>query len=198
MILIKIKNDLEPYQKFYSLFSEAQKNNQKAIDAVSISSFNIETNEVESRYVNLKYIFDEEWIFFSNYNSNKANNFDGHNQITSLIYWNEIDVQIRIKAKIKKSSREISDFHFSQRNDEKNALAISSNKSKKIASYKKIIEKYNETFKNKSLKERPQYWGGYSFFPYYFEFWRGNVNRINKRISYEFNGELWKANYLEP
>ena len=59
MIIIKNKNDLEPYQKFYSLFSEAQKNNQKAIDAVSISSFNIETNEVESRYVNLKYIIKE-------------------------------------------------------------------------------------------------------------------------------------------
>ena len=103
MITIKNKNDLEPYQKFYSLFSEAQKNNQKAIDAVSISSFNIETNEVESRYVNLKYIIDEEWIFFSNYNSKKASDFSSHDQISVLFYWDLLNVQIRIKAHIKKT-----------------------------------------------------------------------------------------------
>ena len=154
MIIIKNKNDLEPYQKFYSLFSEAQKNNQKAIDAVSISSFNIETNEVESRYVNLKYIIDEEWIFFSNYNSKKASDFSSHDQISVLFYWDLLNVQIRIKAHIKKTDSAFSDLHYSKRNMSKNAIAVSSKQSKQIDSYDEVISNYQSALNNKDLLKK--------------------------------------------
>ena len=32
---------------------------------------------------------------------------------------------------------------------------------------------------------RPDFWGGYSFIPYYFEFWQGHENRLNKRHVFE-------------
>ena len=53
-------------------------------------------NEVDSRYVNLKYIKDSEWIFFSNYNSPKSIAFNAHNQVSAVIYWKSINLQIRI------------------------------------------------------------------------------------------------------
>ena len=41
--------------------------------------------------------------------------------------------------------------------------------------------------------QRPSYWGGYSFKPYYFEFWEGQ-NRLNKRTIYKrINSEWTKA-----
>ena len=41
-------------------------------------------------------------LFFFNYSSPKSKDFfESHNQITALIYWNSINVQIRMKAKIK-------------------------------------------------------------------------------------------------
>ena len=199
MILIKIKNDLEPYQKFYSLFSEAQKNNQKAIDAVSISSFNIETNEVESRYVNLKYIIDEEWIFFSNYNSKKASDFSSHDQISVLFYWDLLNVQIRIKAHIKKTDSAFSDLHYSKRNMSKNAIAVSSKQSKQIDSYDEVISNYQSALNNKDLlKKRPRYWGGYSFTPFYFEFWEGHEFRLNKRNIFHISDNEWKSFIIQP
>lgn len=199
MILIKIKNDLEPYQKFYSLFSEAQKNNQKAIDAVSISSFNTETNEVESRYVNLKYIIDEEWIFFSNYNSKKASDFSSHDQISVLFYWDLLNVQIRIKAHIKKTDSAFSDLHYSKRNMSKNAIAVSSKQSKQIDSYDKVISNYQSALNNKDLlKKRPHYWGGYSFTPFYFEFWEGHEFRLNKRNIFHISDNEWKSFIIQP
>lgn len=199
MILIKIKNDLEPYQKFYSLFSEAQKNNQKAIDAVSISSFNTETNEVESRYVNLKYIIDEEWIFFSNYNSKKASDFSSHDQISVLFYWDLLNVQIRIKAHIKKTDSAFSDLHYSKRNMSKNAIAVSSKQSKQIDSYDEVISNYQSALNNKDLlKKRPRYWGGYSFTPFYFEFWEGHEFRLNKRNIFHISDNEWKSFIIQP
>ena len=92
----------EPYNLFTDFYNDALNSNQKAIDAIVISSFDQDSNEVDSRFVNLKYINNEDWIFFSNYSSPKARQFDSHKQITAAFYWNEIDVQIRIKASIKK------------------------------------------------------------------------------------------------
>ena len=198
MFDIKKRNELPPYIKFYELLDIAKNSSQKPIDAISISSYNNASNEVECRFVNLKYIIDEEWIFFSNYNSPKARSFDNHKQITALLYWHEIDVQIRIKANICKSASEFSDAHFANRSDSKNALAISSNQSKAIKSYKLVQEKYRNVLEKNETLSRPSYWGGFSFFPYYFEFWQGNKNRINKREVFNMVDNEWENFFLEP
>ena len=72
-ILKKIKK--EPYLTFYEKLEEAKKSGQKNVDAVCISSFSKEKNEINSRFVNLKFIDEENWIFFSNYQSIKAHEF---------------------------------------------------------------------------------------------------------------------------
>ena len=92
----------DPYLKLKQKYNEAINKNQKFIEAITISSFSKHRNEVNSRYVNLKFINNKEFIFFSNYNSPKANEFIEHDQITALFFWDSINVQIRIKAKIKK------------------------------------------------------------------------------------------------
>ena len=72
-------------------------------------------SEVEARYVNLKYIANNEWIFFSNYNSPKAQQFKSHNQVSVLIFWPSINTQIRMKALISKLLLEFSDEHFQRK-----------------------------------------------------------------------------------
>lgn len=191
-------NDSEPYKYFLKYFNQAIDAEQKNIEAISISSFNFESKEVQSRYVNLKYIKNEEWIFFSNYNSPKSQDFNSHSQISALFYWNNIDVQIRMKAKINKTSSDFSNLHFDQRDRKKNALAISSNQSEKINSYDDVINKYLEVLNSSEKLERPNSWGGFSFVPYYFEFWEGHESRLNKRKSYLFVNKKWEKNYLQP
>lgn len=199
MINILGKLNDAPYKKFYHYFSKAKNMSQESIDAVLISSFNKDTNEVNSRYVNIKYIDNNQWIFFTNYNSLKSKEFQGHDQIAATIFWNKINIQIRIKAKIKKTKEEFSDQHFQNRNDKKNALSISSYQSKKIFSYEKVIEKYEKSLSDENkLSIRPSYWGGYTFTPYYFEFWEGNDFRLNKRIVYELKDSKWNNYFLEP
>ena len=51
---------------------------------------------------------------------------------------------------------------------------------------------------NDDLKKCPKYWGGYSFTPYYFEFWEGHESRINKRVVFDKIDGLWKKLYLQP
>ena len=187
-----------PYQLLKEKYDEALNAGQRGIEAISISSLNKELNEVDSRYVNLKFISNDEFIFFSNYDSPKASSFNSHNQVAALIYWYSINVQIRMKAYIKKTSKEFNQKYFFNRSKEKNALAISSNQSKKIDSYSEVIENFNRSLESNDLKKCPEYWGGYSFIPYYFEFWEGHESRLNKREVFEKINGVWKQSFLQP
>ena len=198
MIEFNNLNQEIPYLLFKAKYDEAFDAGQQGIEAISISSFNKELNEVNSRYVNLKFITNDEFIFFSNYDSLKASSFNSHNQITALLYWPSTNVQIRMKAKIKKTSNDYNQKYFFDRSEEKNALAISSNQSKPIDSYNQVKENYNKSLKNDDLKKCPGYWGGFSFTPYYFEFWEGHESRINKRQIFEKIYGVWEQSFLQP
>ena len=198
MIKIESLNKEEPYLKYQDLYDLALSKNQNQIERILIASFNTDLKEVNARYVNLKYVIKDEWIFFSNYESVKAKDFLTHNQITAVSYWSSIDVQIRMKATINKSSKEFSDKHYLLRSKEKNALAISSLQSQPVNSYEDVKNKYKHTLSSRDLNNRPTYWGGYSFIPYYFEFWKGHENRLNKRHIFDKQGEEWIEQILQP
>ena len=186
-----------PYLIFKENYEKALKANQKNIEAISISSYSNEKKEVNSRYVNLKLVNERKFIFFSNYNSPKSKEFENHNQITALIYWNNTNTQIRMKAFIKKTSKEFNQDYFVKRDEKKNALAISSYQSSPIDSYETLQKNYEICLKKSNLNECPDYWGGYSFIPYYFEFWEGHKSRLNKREVYKFQNDEWIHSFLQ-
>ena len=198
MIQFNNLNPEIPYQFLKEKYDEALNAGQRGIEAISISSYNKDISEVDSRYVNLKFISNDEFIFFSNYGSPKASSFTSHSQIAALLYWPSINVQIRMKAKIKRTTDEFNQKYFFDRPEEKNALAISSNQSKPIDSYSQVKENYNKSLKNDDLNECPKYWGGYSFKPYEIEFWEGNEFRLNKRNLYIKDNTGWNHFILEP
>ena len=120
---ININKDA-PFLKFKQKYDDATNANQKNIEAICISSYSNKFNEVNARYVNLKILNNKNFIFFSNYNSPKSQEFTDHDQITAVIFWNNINVQIRIKALIQKTSADFNSNYFLNRANNKNALAI--------------------------------------------------------------------------
>ena len=198
MIKFKDLNRTKPYPIFKKFYNKAVDEGQDSIDAISISSFNKETNEVNSRFVNLKFIDNNRFAFFTNYNSPKSVEFESHDQICAVFYWSAINVQVRMKAKIYKMDRDANIDYFKERSAHKNILAISSHQSQKIASYEKVLQSYIDAEKNKDSMVCPAYWGGFYFIPYYFEFWEGHESRINKRELFEKVDGEWKQSFLQP
>ncbi len=188
----------EPYKIFKKLYDEALLKDQSCIDAVAISTYCIRKKEVDSRYVNMKFLYKKDFIFFTNYNSVKSEQINSHSQISALFYWPVTDTQIRVKGTVIKTNDNFSDNHFKSRSKLKNALALSSSQSSKIDSYEEVIKNYKKFVNESDLKKRPDYWGGFSLEPYYFEFWTGNDNRLNKREVYEKANNDWVFYYLQP
>jgi pyridoxamine 5'-phosphate oxidase len=90
-------------------------------------------------------------------------------------------------------------MHFKSRSKEKNALAISSNQSQNIDSFDEVEMNFHQTLKSMTTDTvRPDFWGGFSLIPYYFEFWQGHKNRLNKRHTFEQKGGEWEERFLQP
>ena len=191
-------SDKEPYKRLRNYYKKAFLAEQDNIEAIAISSYSVEKNEVDSRFVNLKIVDKEDLIFFSNYLSPKASQFLEHNQISALIFWPKINTQIRFKATINKLEEDASNEYFIKRSKDKNALAISSDQSKPIKSFSDVEFKFKKALRNDNLKKRPPYWGGYSFKPYYFEFWQGHKSRLNRREAYFLDNSSWVKSLLQP
>jgi len=63
MIEFKNLHFEEPYIKFHNFYKAALQNNQNFIEAMSISSYSILKNEVDSRFVNLKLVDGDKFSF---------------------------------------------------------------------------------------------------------------------------------------
>ena len=198
MITFKNLSKDIPYVLFKEKYERAVSANQQNVEAICISSYSKSLKEVNARFVNLKFVDEKDFIFFSNYESPKSRDFESHAQITALFYWSSIDTQIRMKANIEKTSSDYNQEYFSPRDINKNALAISSKQSKKIDSYEDVERNYKKSLDNDDLSVCPDYWGGFKFKPYYFEFWEGHKSRLNKREIFQFDNNEWIKYFLQP
>ena len=99
MISLIDLSDAPPYKKFNKFYKLALKKEQKNIEAISISSYDFKKNEPNCRFVNLKFIIDDEWIFFSNYLSPKANEFDKNPNIAATFFGKILIVKYESKQK---------------------------------------------------------------------------------------------------
>ena len=102
-----------------------------------------------------------------------------------------------MKANIEQTSKQYNQDYFVNRDKKKNALAIMSSQSKPIASYEALMSNYEMILKNNDLTKCPDYWGGFSFIPFYFEFWEGHNSRLNKRETYEHKNDEWVHGFLQ-
>ena len=156
MIILQNIPDEKPYAIFMDYFQKAISKKQKSIEAINISSFNKETNQINSRLVNLKYIIKNKWYFFSNYDSPKAKDFESFNEISAVQFWPVINIQIRIKGKIFRASEDFSDTHYKKRSKEKNALAHSSYQSMPIDGFEEVKKNYENFLANEELISQRQ------------------------------------------
>jgi len=197
MISFGLENAQEPYLEFRSLYDAASKTSHRNIEAACLSSVS-EDSKPHSRFVNIKYINDEEFIFFSNYESLKAKDFLSNSNVSLTFYWNSTNTQIRVEGNIVKLDKNRSNKHWMLRSRDKNALAISSNQSSPSINFEKIIEDYQYVLESSGSLQRPDYWGGYLIIPNYFEFWTGHKSRLNNRKIFKINNGSWESTILQP
>ena len=188
-----------PFTQFTVWWNDALASNIDEVNAMTLATVN-EAGKPSARIVLLKGMDEDGYVFYSNYESNKAKEMANNNNVALIFFWKELERQIRIEGTVKKAPATVSDTYFNSRPVDSRIGAWSSPQSKIIPSREILVEnvKVNkERFEGKEIT-RPQFWGGYIVEPVLFEFWQGRSNRLHDRIEYVKNEDLWIKRRLAP
>ncbi len=152
------------------------------------------------RIILLKEFSEKGFTFFSNYESKKGKQLSENPYAVIVLYWPELERQVRIEGKAEKLSPEESDNYFETR-PVGNMLGAWASPQSKIITDRDWLEaehnKFREQFKHGKIP-RPGNWGGYALKPTAIEFWQGRENRLHDRIEYFLDNNSWKIRRLAP
>lgn len=193
---VKNSPDLQ-FEKWMQEAIDAKVNEVPACNLATVSK----QNKPSARIVYLREFSDNQFYFYTNYESRKANHIEENQFVCLTFFWAELERQIRIEGFIlKKAETEKSDAYFNARPHDSKIGAWSSPQSKVLKGREELnqfIEQNKTKFENKEIP-RPEFWGGYIIQATYYEFWQGRKNRLHDRIAYTLENNNWKIERLAP
>ena len=154
---------------------------------------------IRQRFVLLKGVSEDGFIFFTNYNSDKAAALAQNHRSSMLFPWNELDRQVSVSGKVEKIAESDSDAYFAARPRASQIAAWTSQQSQPIASRAALEAQYQATLERFDGNDvvRPPHWGGFRLVPERIEFWQGGEDRLHDRFVYQYaNG--WNRLRLQP
>jgi len=191
--------DANPIDQFLTWFDMALNAEIMEPNAMTLST--IEGNKPTSRIVLLKGVENEQFVFYTNYNSSKGKQMALSPYVALNFFWPELERQVRIEGIVKKVDADTSDAYFRSRPRGSQIGAWVSPQSESIESREILEERLKEIelkFKDKEV-ERPPHWGGYTVEPTIMEFWQGRPSRLHDRIQYTLSDtKRWKIERLAP
>lgn len=190
----------DPFSLFDKWWEQAINSDIDEVNAMTLATVNSK-HIPSARIVLLKGYDKNGFVFFTNYNSHKATDILDNPRVSLVIFWKELQRQIRINGMAEKVSGKESDDYFNSRPEKSKIGAWASPQSNIIAS-REVLEKneaeYENQFAGKSIP-RPAHWGGFIVKPLQIEFWQGRASRLHDRICYSLleNGG-WRKERLAP
>jgi pyridoxamine 5'-phosphate oxidase len=189
-----------PVEQFTVWWNEAIQSQIEEVNAMTLATASAE-GVPSARIVLLKDYDTNGFVFFTNYESYKAQQLAENPRASLLFFWKELERQIRITGLIEKISAAKSDEYFLSRPIGSQIGAWASPQSHVIENREWLEQKVTamqQKFKNETIT-RPAYWGGYLVKPVIMEFWQGRSSRLHDRIQYTLqdNGS-WMKERLAP
>jgi pyridoxamine 5'-phosphate oxidase len=189
-----------PVEQFTVWWNEAIQSQIEEVNAMTLATASAE-GVPSARIVLLKDYDTNGFVFFTNYESYKAQQLAENPRASLLFFWKELERQIRITGLIEKISAAKSDEYFLSRPIGSQIGAWASPQSHVIENREWLEQKVTaiqKKFENEIIT-RPAYWGGYLVKPVIMEFWQGRSSRLHDRIQYTLqdNGS-WMKERLAP
>lgn len=191
----------DPMQLFQTWFDEVDKNfDDGETNAMTISTLGLD-GYPKSRVVLLKKFTHEGFIFYTNYESEKAKAIRANPHVCLSFFWQQAERQVIIKGRAEKISDSLSDAYFESRPRGSQLGALVSRQSEVLKNREEIETRLKQLEAKYAGNEipRPDYWGGFMVRPVELEFWQGRANRLHDRIRYQLNKDgSWQMDRLAP
>jgi pyridoxamine 5'-phosphate oxidase len=140
-----------------------------------------------SRTVLLKGYDERGFVFFTNYDSQKARELAGNPNIALLFPWHPMARQVIVTGRATRVAREETVAYFRTRPHGSQLGAWASAQSSVIGGREELDRAYADLEARYPEGEQvpaPPHWGGFRVEPRSVEFWQGRANRLHDRLRY--------------
>ena len=190
--------DPNPIHQFEQWFEQASKAECPEPHAMTLATINL-SGSPSARIVLLKGVIEDQFVFYTNYQSEKGQAIASHPHVALLFFWHELERQVRIEGTCSLLAPNLSDDYYLSRPIASRIGAWASPQSQAVPS-REFLEaeekKYQQQFGDQP--PRPAHWGGYCVKPNRIEFWQGRPSRLHDRINYSKVNHAWKIERLAP
>lgn len=190
----------DPFVIARSWLAEAEKTEPNDPNAMALSTVDA-SGMPNVRMVLLKEIEDDAFVFYTNYESQKAQEIEGSGTAAFVLHWKSLRRQIRVRGVTEREDGAQADAYYASRSLKSRLGAWASRQSHPLESRAALVtEVARVTVKHGISPARPPFWGGYRVRPVEVEFWADGAYRLHDRFRWtrkNIGGE-WGIARLNP
>ncbi|WIY24910.1 pyridoxamine 5'-phosphate oxidase [Parasedimentitalea psychrophila] len=172
----------DPFEIARTWLAEAEKTEPNDANAIALSTVDAE-GMPNARMVLLKEIEAAAFVFYTNYESAKANELDQAEKAAFVMHWKSLRRQIRVRGHISREDGAQADAYYQSRSLQSRLGAWASHQSQPLSSRAALMAEVAKVTATKGPSpKRPPFWGGYRLVPTEIEFWADGKFRLHDRF----------------
>lgn len=180
----------------------AEANGVEPNDANAIALATVDaTGMPNARMVLLKDIEDDGFVFYTNYESAKADELTHAGKAAFVMHWKSLRRQVRVRGLITREEGAKADAYYASRSLKSRLGAWASRQSRPLASRAALVaEVAKVTARHGTNPARPPFWGGFRITPLEIEFWADGEFRLHDRFQWRRAepDQDWTVQRLNP
>ncbi|GHA45876.1 pyridoxine/pyridoxamine 5'-phosphate oxidase [Amylibacter ulvae] len=191
------ENPFELVKDWLAEARDLEPNDPNAMSLATVDS----TGMPNVRVVLLKDITDDGFVFYTNYESAKAQELASAGKAAFVIHWKSLRRQIRVRGTIERFDNSAADAYYESRSVASRIGAWASDQSRPLES-REVLQKRVDAMRREhgGDPKRPPHWGGYCITPFEIEFWADGANRLHDRFVWKRSNvkDEWNIQRLNP
>ena len=191
--------DADPVVQFWRWFEQAEQAGLLEPTAMTLATATPD-GRPSARMVLLRGFDERGFCFYTNYESRKGIELAANPRAALVLWWGELERQVRIEGTVTRTSREESEAYFHSRPPGSQLSAAASPQSRVIEGRATLERRVAElaTGSPDGKVPLPEFWGGYRLAHEVVELWQGRPNRLHDRLRYRRVGDAWRIERLAP
>lgn len=190
----------DPIQKFLGYW-DAAKNVSGSANRNSICVSTIdEAGYPNARFVDLKEVSQQGFVFCTDLESQKAREIGLHSKTSICLWWEHISLQCRIRGECTRISDDEANRHWVCRSRDGQLASVVARQDRPLESVealRKAIAATEHDLLGQPI-QRPESWGGFRLAPDRIEFLEFSHDRLHLRTLYTLQGGVWETTLLQP